>query len=243
MKTIKSLLITGLLVSGFLVTGCKSNDEIISINEAEDIVDVIYKTTPVVPETSFSDSTCFSSFPIEELNETEIAALSSMREEELLARDIYMQLYEIYHYPVFNFIAKSETWHAGIVKYLIERYQLTDPASTHEIGIFTNTDIQALYDALLNKGKLSGTDALQVGATIEDLDIFDLQNLLTDAIDNQDINCAFQNLMKGSRNHMRSFVRVLSFGGNEYIPQYLSQEEFNQIINSPHEAGPVYCTN
>jgi len=239
MKTIKSLLITGLLSSIFLYTGCTSKDEIISTNESANDIDAIYKTVLVASAEIDPDSTCFSSFPLQDLNEIEIKALSQMREEELLAQDIYLQLYEIYKYPVFKFIAKSEAWHTGVVKNLIDRYQLTDPAANHEIGIFNNPDIQILHDALLNKGKLSGTEALRVGATIEDVDIFDLQNLLSNGIDNQDIGSAFQNLMKGSRNHLRAFIRVLSYGGNTYTPQFITQEEFNLIISSPHEAGPV----
>jgi len=243
MKTIKSLFITSLIISGIAIIGCTSKDEVINTNELDEIADAIYKTTTIFFDETVPNPVCLKEFPLEELNETEISALSQMREEELLARDIYLQLFEIYKYPVFEFIAKSEAWHTGVVKYLIDRYQLTDPAAAHEIGLFTNTDIQALHDALLHKGKLSGTDALKVGATIEDVDIYDLQNLLTNGIDNQDISCAFQNLMKGSRNHMRAFVKVLSYGGTTYTPQYLTQEEFDYIISSDHEIGPVDCNN
>lgn len=243
MKTIKSLFITVFIMSGIIISGCDSKDETISINEVEEEADAIYKATTVLFEETVPDPVCLSEFPIEDLNEIEIEALSQMREEELLARDIYLQLYEIYEYPVFEFIAKSEAWHTAVVKFLIDRYELTDPAVEHKIGVFNNQHIQELHDALLSKGQLSGTDALEVGATIEDVDIYDLQNLLANGIDNQDITCAFQNLTKGSRNHIRAFVRVLSYGGNSYTPQYLTQDEFDYIISLDHEVGPVDCNN
>ncbi|MDP3667796.1 MAG: DUF2202 domain-containing protein, partial [Sediminibacterium sp.] len=70
----------------------------------------------------------------------------------------------------------------------------------------------------------------------EDLDIFDLKNALIN-IDNQDIRLVYDNLTKGSRNHMRSFYKnVLNVGGT-YTPQYITQAEFDAIINSAMETG------
>jgi len=49
---------------------------------------------------------------------------------------------------------------------------------------------------------------LIVGITIEDLDIKDLQEKLK-ITDNNDVKMVFENLMKGSRNHMRSFYKQI----------------------------------
>ena len=184
---------------------------------------------------------CIDSFPFEELSEGEIEALMLMREEELLAKDVYTALYPVWNIPIFNNISKSENQHTTMVKLLIEKYDLDDPGEGHEPGVFQNEDLQALYDALIIQGNLSLIDGLTVGATIEDVDIFDLEELLENVIDNQDITWVFENLCRGSRNHMRAFYGNLVFRGADYIPQYITQEYFDEIINSPHEPGSGGC--
>ncbi len=122
------------------------------------------------------------------------------------------------------------------VNELLEKYGLEDPAEDNSEGIFTSEALQNLYNTLISNGSDSETAALLVGATIEDLDIYDLEELLL-ATDNADIQTAYQNLVKGSRNHMRSFVGLLDSYGVEYQPQYISQEDLEDILDSPYERG------
>jgi len=89
---------------------------------------------------------------------------------------------------------------------------------------------------LVNQGNLSILDAYKVGATIEDLDIFDLKNALLQN-DNQDIKLVYDMLTKGSRNHLRSFYKNILNAGGSYTPQYISQTEFDSIIGSAMETG------
>jgi hypothetical protein len=77
-----------------------------------------------------------------------------------------------------------------------------------------------------------------VGALIEDLDIVDLQKRIG-VTDNADVIFVYENLMKGSRNHLRSFVGQLTQNGATYEPTYLIPEEYAAIINSPRETGPM----
>ena len=98
------------------------------------------------------------------------------------------------------------------------------------------------------KGTKSLIDALEVGATIEEVDIVDIQEYLKD-VDNEDIKVVYENLLKGSRNHLRAFVSTLERYGVEYKPQFLSPEEYEEIVTSPMERGnagggwPLYWTN
>jgi hypothetical protein len=48
----------------------------------------------------------------------------------------------------------------------------------------------------------------------------------------------YDNLLRGSRNHLRAFMKVLVQQGGSYVPQYISQAEFDAIVNSPVETGP-----
>ena len=127
-----------------------------------------------------------------------------------------------------------------MVKALINKYGLIDPAANHMTGTFTNQSLQSLYNTLVSSGSASLINALTVGVTIEDLDIKDLKDHML-SIDNQDITCVFSNLMRGSRNHLRSFYANILFTGGTYTPQYLTQDEFNAIVNSKHEFGTGSC--
>ncbi|NPV49646.1 MAG: DUF2202 domain-containing protein [Candidatus Methanofastidiosum sp.] len=169
------------------------------------------------------------------LTDAEKEDLLYMREEEKLARDVYIKLYEKWNVPIFSNISNSEQTHTDSVKFLIDRYGLNDP-SVNEVGKFTNNDLQALYDSLIEKGSNSLEDALVVGATVEEVDIIDLKEAISHT-DKADIKTVYENLMKGSRNHLRSFVSNMKSRGYSYIPQYLAQEEFDEIVNSQIETG------
>ncbi len=174
-------------------------------------------------------------FPIGKLTNTEEAGILYVREEEKLAHDVYTALYEKWNLPIFQNIASSEETHTNAMKLLIERYGLTDPALS-EVGKFTNKDLQELYDQLVAQGEKSLIDALKVGAAIEELDLLDIQKYV-DATDKGDLKLVYESLMKGSRNHLRAFVSTLKNYGVTYTPQYLTQEEYDQIINSAMEKG------
>jgi len=164
-----------------------------------------------------------------DLGEAESAALLYMREEEKLAHDVYMTLYEQWALRIFSNISQSEQTHTEAVKALLDRYGLDDPASS-EIGIFTDPDLQALYTELIARGSQSLAEAIKVGAAIEEIDILDLQERLAQT-DNADIQQVFDNLLNGSHNHLRAFVSTLKTQtGETYQPQYLSTEAYQAII-------------
>jgi hypothetical protein len=173
--------------------------------------------------------------PASDLSADEAASLIFMREEEKLARDVYNALYAVWSQPTFVNIAASEQAHMDEIKVLLDRYGLTDPAQG--TGVFTNPDLQALYDQLVAQGSVSLADALKVGAAIEEIDILDLQERLA-LTDNLDIQTAFNNLLSGSANHLRAFTSVLfTQTGETYIPQYLTADAYQAILDGSNQAG------
>jgi len=70
------------------------------------------------------------------------------------------------------------------------------------------------------------------------LDIYDLQRLMKET-DNDDIKIVYQNLLKGSRNHLRAFDCQLQRYNISYEAQFLTQEEYDRIANSRQETGGV----
>ena len=131
-----------------------------------------------------------------------------LREEEKLARDVYTFLYEKWGVGEFQTIAASESRHMSRVKTLIDRYGLEDPVGVDIPGVFGNDELQAAYDSLVVQGSLSVEEAYKVGVTIEELDIADLKTLLGSTT-KRDVTRVFENLMRGSENHLAAFTRLL----------------------------------
>lgn len=184
-----------------------------------------------------------ASLPVEPLSSAEEEALLYMLEEEKLARDVYMELYESSRLRTFDRIAASEQQHMDSVLSLVERYELAIPATLGVPGAFEIEELDELYQQLVDQGRASAAAALKVGATIEDLDIADLKEDLA-AADNQDIAMVFESLIAGSENHLRAFTRQLERRGGEYEPIYISQEEYGEILSAaqgrPGRADQTY---
>jgi hypothetical protein len=138
------------------------------------------------------------------LTPAEEAGLLQMREEEKLARDVYLKMYALYGKTIFSNIIESVQRHKDAVKGLLNRYDLEDLAANNDPGVFTDQDIQRLYDELCAQGTLSLKDALEVGVIIEELDIADLGELL-EQTNKRDIRRVYENLLEGSSNHLAAF--------------------------------------
>ncbi len=190
----------------------------------------------ITPLNAASLHTAVDSIPKLDLNDTERDGIFYMAEEETLARDVYESSYEMHQLPIFQNIANAEQTHIDAVKVLVDRYGI-EVSSTDERGVFVNVELQTLYDELVERSNESLEQSLRVGAFIEEIDIIDLQTNMNET-DNNDIILVYENLEKGSRNHLRSFVSTMERYGFAYSPQALSQEEFDQIVNSPTERGP-----
>jgi hypothetical protein len=163
------------------------------------------------------------------LSEAEIETISFMREEEKLARDVYLSLYDVWQIRAFQNISRSEQQHMDQIKLLIDSYGLSDTVQ-EQIGVFTNSELQNLYDSLITRGKTSQIEALRVGALVEEVDIQDLQQALVET-NNPALEIVYSNLKKGSYNHLNAFVRNIESLGETYKAQHLLQYEVDYILN------------
>ena len=176
-------------------------------------------------------------YAIGEITQAEADGLAFMREEEKLARDVYLTLYDAWGLRTFSNIASSEQTHTDAVKGLLEMYQVNDPVVDDTIGVFVNSDLQALYNDLIEKGNTSLVDALEVGAAIEEIDILDLIDYIEDT-DETNLEWVYENLLAGSENHLRAFVKQYETQtGETYVPQYLTQEMFDAIMSASSGNG------
>lgn len=149
-----------------------------------------------------------------QLTEAEEQHILYMREEEKLARDVYLTLYELWDAEIFVNISESEQRHVDAIKRLITRYDLVDLVVNDAIGEFANQDFADLYDELVEIGEISLEEALKVGVRIEELDIADLDQALQET-SMRSVRRVFQNLLNGSHKHLDAFQRTIESGGTE----------------------------
>ena len=199
---IKNILVLPILLSSLIVSNCSSSSNT-DIN-AEN-------------ENQSVSGININDIDYEELSPEETDGLIFMREEEKLARDVYNTLYTKWGIRVFNNIAQSEQRHTDAIKSLIEKYELDDPVEN---------------DTLVIRGDSTLVDALMVGALIEEVDIIDIQKEIDEHVDNEDITIVYDNLLHGSYNHLRAFVRNLSRQGIVYEPVLMTVEEYDNIVNN-----------
>jgi hypothetical protein len=167
---------------------------------------------------------------------TEEQTMLFVREEEKMARDVYVTLYNQWFEPSFyNIATKSEQKHMDSVKAMLDNLGIADPVVSDATGEFTNSTIAGLYTQLVTRGTASVNEALSVGAYIEEYDIVDVQHAKDEIIagSNQTpIILTYDNLLCGSRNHLRSFVSRL---GVTYTAQIITQAEVDAITSTPSE--------
>ncbi|MCL9808891.1 DUF2202 domain-containing protein [Flavobacterium luminosum] len=155
-----------------------------------------------------------------------------MLEEEKLARDTYNYMNNLWGLSLFNNIKNSEQSHMDAIVTILEQHNIEYTILPE--GQFSNQNLQNFYNQFIIDGQVSSVEALKIGATIEDLDIVDLENYINEST-NKSLILAYQNLQCGSRNHLRSFVSTLDNLGVTYNPQFLTTVVFNSIITSSHE--------
>jgi hypothetical protein len=177
-----------------------------------------------------------NSYPLSTLTQELKNAIAYMGNEERLAYDIYINLYN-YHNSngiqinqLQNIANNSEVKHIGIVQSIVKKYNLgaddlsnvTDPVANSNVtldampsGQYDIPAIQDLYDTLYKKGINSAQDALEVGCMVEVTDIDDLNKYigLAEGSNATDIIDAFNILRNGSYNHYWAFDKGLKNKG------------------------------
>ncbi len=166
------------------------------------------------------------------LGDEDKAALLFMLEEEKLARDTYSYLSNVWSINQFANIKDSEQTHMDAIQNLLVKYNVE--FTILPVGEFENKALQDYYNQFKLDGAVSKSKAFQIGATIEDLDILDLQEYI-EATKNTSLIAVFENLECGSRNHLRSFVSGIVQLGDSYTPQFLTQNEYETIVTGSQE--------
>ncbi len=172
--------------------------------------------------------------PVSDLDELECADMLLMREEEKIARDVYLQLFDRWGIRPFENISGSEQVHMDMLQILLQRHGVADPVQGLPVGQFGTEKMQKLHDTLLGQGLQSLPAAVAVGLLIEELDIADLR-LACGRTGHADSLQVYAELERGSRNHLRAFYRWQQRLGMHYQPAHLGLDDFEQIARSSKE--------
>ncbi len=167
--------------------------------------------------------------PFQPISDAELAGMMRMREEEKLAHDVYLFLAHRWNDPAFANIAQAEQAHMEAMRALMSKYGVPNTLQEDVPGVFTNPYFQNLYHEFTARGAASREGAMEVAATIEDMNIHDLNVMMAQA-DNEDIRFVYQNLMAGSMTHMRTYSNLMGSMGHMYSPRYMSQDEYDRIM-------------
>ena len=148
-------------------------------------------------------SQMIAQYPVSNLTEEMKEGLYNQYGEEKMAHDVYLYAYEKYGTPVFKNIAKSEQRHMDTIKVLLDRYGITPPTDYAK-----DTELAEQLKAKVDEGL---EQALNVGVTIEEVDIKDIPELTKQAYDGnaKDLVAVYTNIAGGSYNHLRGFLQTL----------------------------------
>lgn len=224
-----------LLISYAIATSVLANNAEIKLKNAQSGLNILFENSQTISDYNSISIAINSIF-----SDSIVLSLIKMKNEEKLAHDVYIALYKKWGSMPFSNISSAEERHLNAVIALLKNYGSADTL-IGDVGKFTSPEVQKLYNDLIIKGSASVEQAYRVGAWIEDLDIHDLTDCIT-RISNPDIKQVFENLRRGSHNHLRAFNRQLTSLGVVYTPEYISQSEFDQIVSLGTEQGQS-CKN
>jgi hypothetical protein len=180
--------------------------------------------------------------PIPTLTDPQIADLLYMREEEKLARDVYAQFWNKYETRVFQNIQRSEQHHMDMMLAAMVAYGIppSDDPVQAGAGVFTNQNLKAIYTDL-TQGVTTLQQALRNSALIEETDILDLRDAITDLTGaHPTLAQVYGRMLRASENHLRAFARILeNLGEGHYQHQHedMDQDDVDDILDRGWNRG------
>lgn len=182
-----------------------------------------------------SPTSLLASYDAEPLSINEVQSLIRVVWAEKLLHDLAYELGERYDLVYMKDIARSEQTHLDAMNSLFVRYELSSRLVGYSRGEYGDAAMKTYYDSLLLKAMESESLALvQMQRGLEsDLEILESDRGL---IDNKDVGLVYDNLMRGTRNHMRVLHRKMVAMGAKYEPTMV-KADYLELVNSPSETN------
>jgi hypothetical protein len=199
---------------------------------------VVTPTVTIAVPDSDATQKAFNAIPQAPLNASETEDILYLQEAEKFDRDLNNALYGMHNdLPVFLQIANAAQVYMIADNIILQRYGIPTPEKD-AAGSFTNPTLQHMYNADINTGLSSATDALTYSATFEEMHIADLQGAIG-RTDNSDLQFIYQQELASSRNNLRALIPWITAYGGTYTPTYITQSYYNEIISTSAEQVPV----
>lgn len=132
-----------------------------------------------------------------------------MVEEERVAGDLYETFAGLYpQATVFTRIARSEDRHVAAVE------RSTGEVAGTEVGVYSDPDLQAAYDAWLTQGSVSCEAALSAAVEVEKADIADLEDVIAQATADGTSTRVWDQLRAASERHLEAFSSATACTGS-----------------------------
>jgi len=200
----KTLMVSTILLSTVAMVGCMGNGQ----GRMSGTSTQTTTATTSLPTTS--SAPVYNTTNTINSNSAIQSSLSYMYDEERLAKEIYLAIYN--RQPVkqlTNIASNAEGKHIDAVRDLAQRYGVATPYQ--QAGRYQSHHIQDLYNKLYAKGIRSQKDALEVGCIVEVVDVNDLNKFMNEAqrANAQDVLETYDYLRKGSYNHYWAFDKGL----------------------------------
>jgi len=145
---------------------------------------------------------------------------------ERVAADVLAALSKKWGGRPFSKLAEAEATHVAAVGRILGR--TGNSSADTEQGKYSMPEFQALYDAMVKRGSASLEEALSAGAELEEMSLRDLQAWRREEKDTE-ARKVLDALIQGSANHLQACLEGRkALGLKEYVPKYLSAEEFKK---------------
>jgi len=177
--------------------------------------------------------------PYEVLTFKEETGIKSIKQAEKLLVDFHDVMSEKWSNPSFLQLYKSEKTHYNAASLLLNKYELTDPVQGLTSGEFSRPEMTKYYHDLVNQGSLSLDETYRMTGEIHETNITIIKNQLTNITNNTDTRLFYKNLLAAKKNHFRIVVQSLEKSGIQYIPQVMSQDEYQKIMRGSWDMKPT----
>lgn len=117
-------------------------------------------------------------FSLMPTNQKEKDGIIWLSESTKLSKDVYHEIYRLWDVKIFKSIELLEEKDMKSIAKLIKDYELLNPNKDKTLGIYTSPYISKLFTDFSAKYDDNEYEALRIAATLEDLMISDLNELL-----------------------------------------------------------------
>jgi hypothetical protein len=154
-----------------------------------------------------------------------------MHEGERLARDLHLYLHDLWSVPAFSYIAAAKQRHMDELREVMERYGVDDPARDDQVGVFDAPGLADLYRQSIADAAAGPRQALRAAALVEELDILELRNALSNSR-RLPLALTYNALLSSTHNHLQGLVRLLRGQGGVYQAQAMEEAQVAAVLNN-----------